>query len=186
MSLYLLKPRFQALLRPAVAALHGAGITANQVTLAACAISLALGLGAGAEAGPQALARALSGLQLRLVIDNAEHLQAAVAELAAALLAAAPGVQLLVTSQVPLHVAGEQVLPLAPLALPDGGTDAAEPAARPAHGRWPLHRPALRRRPRRRAAAGAHAAAAAAARLPVRPRRCHHQAAPARSHTPPA
>ncbi len=88
-----------------------------------------LGLGAGAEAGPQALARALGGLQLRLVVDNAEHLQAAVAELAAALLAAAPGVQLLVTSQVPLHVAGEQVLPLAPLALPDSGADAAEPAA---------------------------------------------------------
>lgn len=44
MSIYLLKPRFQALLRPAVGALHGAGVTANQVTLAACAISVALGV----------------------------------------------------------------------------------------------------------------------------------------------
>ena len=53
MSLYLLKPRFQALLRPAVAALHGAGLTANQVTLAACAISLALGLGLYAAGAPR-------------------------------------------------------------------------------------------------------------------------------------
>ncbi|MES2531141.1 MAG: CDP-alcohol phosphatidyltransferase family protein [Pseudomonadota bacterium] len=44
MSIYALKPRFQALLRPLVRGLHGAGVTANQVTLAACAISVALGL----------------------------------------------------------------------------------------------------------------------------------------------
>lgn len=42
-SLYQLKPRFQELLRPLVRALAGAGVTANQVTLAACAGSLALG-----------------------------------------------------------------------------------------------------------------------------------------------
>jgi len=43
MTLYDLKPRFQAVLRPAVAALAGAGITANQVTLAALAGSLLVG-----------------------------------------------------------------------------------------------------------------------------------------------
>ena len=43
MSIYGLKPRFQALLRPLVKRLHDAGATANQVTLAACAVSLALG-----------------------------------------------------------------------------------------------------------------------------------------------
>jgi CDP-diacylglycerol--glycerol-3-phosphate 3-phosphatidyltransferase len=43
-SIYELKPRFQALLRPLVVRLHAAGVTANQVTLAACAISVALGL----------------------------------------------------------------------------------------------------------------------------------------------
>ena len=53
MSIYLLKPRFQALLRPAVGALHGAGITANQVTLAACAVSVALGLGLYAAGAPR-------------------------------------------------------------------------------------------------------------------------------------
>ena len=44
MSIYQLKPKFQALLRPLVGRLHALGATANQVTLAACAISVALGL----------------------------------------------------------------------------------------------------------------------------------------------
>lgn len=43
MSLYQLKPRFQSLLRPLAGRLHRAGVSANQVTLAACAISVALG-----------------------------------------------------------------------------------------------------------------------------------------------
>lgn len=43
-SIYELKPRFQALLRPLVGRLHAAGATANQVTVAACAVSVALGL----------------------------------------------------------------------------------------------------------------------------------------------
>lgn len=45
MSLYQLKPAFQSLLRPGVAWLYRIGVTANQVTLAACAISVAIGLG---------------------------------------------------------------------------------------------------------------------------------------------
>lgn len=44
MSIYELKPRFQALLRPLVRRLAGVGVTANQVTVAACAVSVALGL----------------------------------------------------------------------------------------------------------------------------------------------
>jgi CDP-diacylglycerol---glycerol-3-phosphate 3-phosphatidyltransferase len=43
MSIYALKPKFQALLRPFVRRLHALGVTANQVTLAACALSIALG-----------------------------------------------------------------------------------------------------------------------------------------------
>ena len=43
MTLYALKPRFQALLRPGVAALARVGITANQVTVATCVGSVALG-----------------------------------------------------------------------------------------------------------------------------------------------
>jgi CDP-diacylglycerol--glycerol-3-phosphate 3-phosphatidyltransferase len=42
-TLYALKPRFQALLRPLAGVLARAGITANQVTLATCAASVALG-----------------------------------------------------------------------------------------------------------------------------------------------
>lgn len=44
LSIYQLKPRFQSLLRPLVARLHSQGVTANQVTIVACAVSLALGL----------------------------------------------------------------------------------------------------------------------------------------------
>lgn len=44
MSIYALKPKFQALLRPFVRRLHALGVTANQVTLAACTISIALGV----------------------------------------------------------------------------------------------------------------------------------------------
>jgi CDP-diacylglycerol--glycerol-3-phosphate 3-phosphatidyltransferase len=43
-SIYALKPRFQGLLRPGVKWLAGIGVTANQVTLLACAASVALGL----------------------------------------------------------------------------------------------------------------------------------------------
>ena len=43
MSIYRLKPRFQALLRPCVRLLFQSGVTANQVTLAACVLSVALG-----------------------------------------------------------------------------------------------------------------------------------------------
>ena len=44
MSIYDLKPKFQNLLRPLVITLEQRGVTANQVTLAACAISVILGL----------------------------------------------------------------------------------------------------------------------------------------------
>lgn len=54
MSLYLLKPRFQSLLRPLVGALHAAGVTANQVTVAAALLSVALGVGLYAAGAPRA------------------------------------------------------------------------------------------------------------------------------------
>ena len=44
MSIYALKPKFQNLLRPLVHRLHASGVTANQVTLFACAISIVLGI----------------------------------------------------------------------------------------------------------------------------------------------
>ena len=44
-SIYHLKPAFQRLLRPVAAGLFRAGVTANQVTLTACGVSIALGIG---------------------------------------------------------------------------------------------------------------------------------------------
>lgn len=43
-SVYALKPQFQALLRPIANRLAAIGATANQITIATCAISIALGL----------------------------------------------------------------------------------------------------------------------------------------------
>ncbi|MDH1656908.1 CDP-alcohol phosphatidyltransferase family protein [Pseudomonas mosselii] len=43
-SIYQLKPRFQALLRPAVQRLFDRGVTANQVTVTAAVVSVLLGL----------------------------------------------------------------------------------------------------------------------------------------------
>ncbi|MGC7561010.1 CDP-alcohol phosphatidyltransferase family protein [Pasteurella sp. PK-2025] len=44
MSIYDLKPRFQNLLRPTVVKLAQRGVTANQVTLSACGLSVLLGI----------------------------------------------------------------------------------------------------------------------------------------------
>ena len=55
MTLYDLKPKFQALLRPMVGRLAGLGVTANQVTLLALAGSVAVGLAIGWQAGNRAV-----------------------------------------------------------------------------------------------------------------------------------
>ncbi|MFT7723941.1 MAG: winged helix-turn-helix domain-containing protein [Roseateles sp.] len=90
-------------------------------------IAQALHLGARAGGDAAALAQALAPLDLLLVLDNAEHLVDGVAALLAPLLAAAPRLTVLATSQLPLRVGSEQVLPLAPLALPQDVTDTAPP-----------------------------------------------------------
>ena len=79
-----------------------------------------LQLGEQGEDRFAALLHAMAGRQLLLVLDNCEHLVADVAALGHALLRAVPGVRLLVTSQAPLHVAGEQVWRLDPLVVPPG------------------------------------------------------------------
>lgn len=66
MTLYALKPRFQQLLRPAVAALARAGVSANHVTLATCALSVAVGGFVYLAAPHQPLAWALLPLWLLL------------------------------------------------------------------------------------------------------------------------
>lgn len=86
-------------------------------------------------AGPSPLRTLAQGLRDRaggLVIDNAEHLVADVAALVQAVNAEAPGLWVLVTSQVPLHLGHELVLRLAPLPLPAADADLAGAAASPA------------------------------------------------------
>lgn len=69
MSIYQLKPRFQALLRPAVRRLHAAGVTANQVTLAACGISVALGLALAWNPEPAAFALIPAWMLVRMAFN---------------------------------------------------------------------------------------------------------------------
>jgi predicted ATPase/DNA-binding SARP family transcriptional activator len=62
------------------------------------------------------LAGALGPRELLLLVDNAEHVRAAAPSFVE-LLARAPHLTLLVTSRVVLHVSGEQVYPVEPLAV---------------------------------------------------------------------
>jgi predicted ATPase/DNA-binding winged helix-turn-helix (wHTH) protein len=82
------------------------------------AIAMALQLPEQAAQSVAALAEAVRPFDLLLVLDNAEHLREPVAEVVAALLARAPRVRLLVTSQAVIGLPGETVLALGPLALP--------------------------------------------------------------------
>ena len=87
-------------------------------------------LGPGAMAATLAtLAQALAPAHLLLVLDNCEHLVHAVAELTAALLAQAPRLHVLATSQEPLRLPDEQVYRVSTLALPAGPTLADAKAA---------------------------------------------------------
>ena len=71
-----------------------------------------------------ALVAGLKSLDVLLVLDNAEHLIDEVARLSDAIVTGAPGVRLLVTSQVMLKVEHERVLRLGPLAIPEVGISA--------------------------------------------------------------
>lgn len=64
LSIYDFKPRFQAFLRPFVSVLARAGVTANQVTVVACLVSLVLGI--WLYGTPQAWAYALVPLWMLL------------------------------------------------------------------------------------------------------------------------
>lgn len=75
----------------------------------------------GQAAALQELASATRGSELLLVLDNCEHLLGGVSALARALTRDAPGLRILVTSQEPLHLDGEQVYRLGPLSVPGEG-----------------------------------------------------------------
>ncbi|MEO8188645.1 MAG: winged helix-turn-helix domain-containing protein, partial [Burkholderiaceae bacterium] len=76
-------------------------------------LAQALGLPIAQSGNPQAgLLAALRPLTVLLVLDNAEHLIDSVAHFTRALIDSAAGVQVLVTSQAPLHIEGERVFRL--------------------------------------------------------------------------
>jgi predicted ATPase/DNA-binding CsgD family transcriptional regulator len=83
---------------------------------------------AATQAIEDELIRHLRAKQILLLFDNCEHLLAAVADLAAALLSACPALQVLATSRAPLHLRGEQELPVNPLPVPAEGHVAWEEA----------------------------------------------------------
>ena len=66
----------------------------------------------------EALIYRLRSAELLLILDNCEHLLDACAELAGALLRAAPGLRVLATSREPLGMPGEVTRPVRPLDLP--------------------------------------------------------------------
>ena len=82
-----------------------------------------------ADAGLDAIERALSGGCHLLLVDNAEHLAGAVAELVIRLRGGCPGLTVLVTSREPLGLSEELVWRLLPLRTPAVDGDGAAPAA---------------------------------------------------------
>lgn len=67
----------------------------------------------------QTLMAHLATRKLLLMLDNLEHLLPEVARLVDLLMDAAPGLRVLATSREPLHLPGEQELPVPPLRVPD-------------------------------------------------------------------
>jgi predicted ATPase/DNA-binding SARP family transcriptional activator len=79
-------------------------------------------------AAEERLAEYLRGKAPVLILDNCEHLVAAVAELVATLLAGCPDLRVLATSRESLGVAGEVQWPIPPLGSPAAGASDAEAA----------------------------------------------------------
>jgi predicted ATPase/DNA-binding CsgD family transcriptional regulator len=87
--------------------------------LAPSAILAAIGVASPAEQpGVLALIHHLRMRQCLLLLDNCEHLIAAAADLASALLASCPALQCLATSRAPLRIRGEVECVVEPLPLP--------------------------------------------------------------------
>ena len=83
------------------------------------AIATALGIKEQRVQGvPDSIAAYLGNKQVLLLLDNFEQVAAAAPQVSR-LLAACPGLKVLVTSRVPLGVRGEREYPVPPLSLPD-------------------------------------------------------------------
>src|SRR5712691_431989 len=98
------------------------------------AVATVLGWQVGTEDPLPGLVAALRDERMLLLLDSCEHVIDAAADLAAAILGGAPGINILATSREPLRVAGEREYRLGPLGTPQpsSGLMAAEAAAFPA------------------------------------------------------
>ncbi|MGW4425543.1 ATP-binding protein [Streptosporangium sp. NPDC004631] len=102
-----------------------AGLTDRAVINSAVAAVIGIQLNADREP-LETMAEALGDQRVLLVLDNCEHLLDVTATLARSLLRLAPNLRILATSRQPLNVAGEHVLTVGPLPLPEeDGTDSA-------------------------------------------------------------
>ena len=101
----------------------GAAFVALEMVTDAALLPSAVAAAIGAQLDPAepdaaGVAAALRERAMLLVLDNLEQIEGA-GRLVASLLEAAPELRLLVTSRVALHLPGERILALAPLAVPD-------------------------------------------------------------------
>jgi predicted ATPase/DNA-binding winged helix-turn-helix (wHTH) protein len=83
-------------------------------------VAAAVGLQLGGEASAQRVAQALAGRRLLLLLDTCEHVIAAAAAMAEAILGAGSALHILATSREQLRAGGERVYPVRPLAVPAG------------------------------------------------------------------
>ena len=104
-------------LGPLAATGHGRAAARRSAAEVVEAIRLAMGFhpapGRGAE---EALTAALRGLELLLVLDNAEHVAGACGRAVDLIVRSCPGVAVLTTSRRPMGVGAESVVELSPLA----------------------------------------------------------------------
>jgi DNA-binding winged helix-turn-helix (wHTH) protein len=89
-------------------------------TTIAAAVGLEIG---GGEVSAQRVAQALVHRRMLLVLDTCEHVMAAVAAVAEAVLRAGSAVRMISTSRELLRVEGEQIYPVPPLAVPAADGD---------------------------------------------------------------
>ncbi|MEI9986130.1 MAG: AAA family ATPase [Aliidongia sp.] len=97
-----------------------APLTDPAVVISATATVLGVAL-SSSDAAVEAIAAAIGRQRRLLIVDNCEHLINAAAPLIATLLALAPGLSVLATSQETLRIPAEQIYRLNPLALPPPG-----------------------------------------------------------------
>ena len=94
--------------------------TLDDATLVPDAAATTLRLKPGPEGATAALVGALEGRRALLIFDNCEHVLDAMVELSDALLRRCTDLRIVTTSREPLGMAGEELMPVPSMSLPDG------------------------------------------------------------------